>query len=116
MRSLIRAISGCGAELSTVVARASARSRMASRMFCHPSLVMDAEITRAAAASAHHQPIPIPATPAAVASPVSQSARFISASARRTLSWSCSASRRLILPRMTGATQLARATAIISHP
>jgi hypothetical protein len=67
-----------------------------------PSRTTSSAITIAAAESSHQIPNPIPITPTAAAEAVIQSARFISASATRTLSWSFSASGFFIRPRITG--------------
>jgi hypothetical protein len=67
--------------LSKVVARTSVRSRIDERRFLTPSDRIDREMNRAAAASVHHQPIPIPATPTNELRAVIQSALFILASA-----------------------------------
>jgi hypothetical protein len=62
---------------------------------------MSSEMMLAATASAHHSPKPMPTTPAMAAPAVSQSARFISASANSTLSCSSRASGCLARPRNT---------------
>ena len=109
-------MSGCGRAPSIVAARRSARFVTASFRFFQPSSTMLTPTKIAAAESAHHQPRPMPATPTMVATPVCQSALFMSASAYSTRSWSCSASLSFLWPRIMGPGTDRAITAIMNQP
>lgn len=107
---------GCTAESSYVRARTSVRPAIALRTLRTPSWMIPPDTKIAAAASAHHQPRPMPSTPTMVARPDCQSALFMSASAYRTLSWTGSATFILARPSSTAGIDVTTMTRIMGQP